>query len=211
MNMTRRQALKSLALGSGVVLSSTSVLAVLNTAYANTADGAASFTFLSKAQAKSIALMTHVIIPKSADLPGAEDVPIVNFIDALYSQLMDDNQRKKFLRGLEVAEAAFADEHKQPFSDASIAKRESFVKSVYELPKDEAQSMIWLADKTEAPEGQEDQYYLYHFLYNLRVLTLEGYFESELVGEKVLAYLPVPGGWEPEMDVDENTRVWSIN
>jgi hypothetical protein len=210
MNISRRHALKSLVLGSGVVLSASSVFGVLNSAYAASAKGEYALSFLNAAQAKSLELMTHVIIPKSDDLPGAEDVPIVSFIDALYTQLMSKEQQDKFLAGLGFAQASFAERHGGSFAMADASKREAFVKSVYELPDTQARAMIRLAEQNEAPQGQEALYHLYYFLFNLRALTLEGYYQSELVGEKVLAYLPIPGRFEAETTIDENTRAWSI-
>jgi hypothetical protein len=210
MSITRREALKSLVLGSGIVLSSASVLSVLNSAYAASSKDNFSPRFFSHEQAQSLALITHVIIPTSESLPGAEDVPIVPFIDALYTQLMSKDDRAKFVAGFDVAMKQFNSKYNADFIAASNAQRQAFINDVYNQPKDKTQQILNMINATTAPDGQEDYYLLYSFLFNLRALTLEGYFKSELVGEKVLAYLPIPGPFEADITIDENTRAWSI-
>nr|WP_136251968.1 gluconate 2-dehydrogenase subunit 3 family protein [Ningiella ruwaisensis] len=212
MNMSRRDALKTLMLGSGVALASSSLLSVANRVYAAVAKGEAmDLAFLKADQAKDIELMTHIILPKSAELPGAQDVAIVPFIDAVYAKLMSAEEQEKFLRGLSLVQKQFREEQGASFSQASEDARVSFISALYNLPESDKWETLKLIDLSQAPAGKEDIYHLYHFLFNLRALTLEGYFNSELVGESVTAYLPVPGPYDADMTIDENTRVWSIN
>jgi hypothetical protein len=210
MNMTRRQALKSLVLGSGVVLSSASVLSVLNTAYASSKGTGFTPVFFTQEQAHSLALMTHVILPKSDSLPGAEDVPIVTFIDALYAQLMSEEERTKFIAGFDIARQQFESQYKTKMVNASKQDIQEYVSALYNKTSEQTEQILNMINAPSAPAGQEENYLLYVFLFNLRALTLEGYFESELVGENVLAYLPIPGPYEGEITIDENTRAWSI-
>jgi hypothetical protein len=208
--MTRRQALKSLILGSGVVLSSTSILSALNIAHAASKDGSYTLAFFTPAQASTIERMSHIILPKSDSLPGAEDVPIVPFIDALYAQLMSKMEQDKFLAGLAKAQANFNAQYNKTFAHANHAQLSAYLHAAYKVTPSETQIILNMIEEDTPPAGKEDIYQLYSFLFNLRALTLEGYFQSELVGEKVLAYAPIPGRYDGDWTIDDNTRAWSI-
>jgi len=51
---------------------------------------------------------------------------------------------------------------------------------------------------------------IYKFLLATRTYTITGYFSSELVGEKILSYDPVPGAWEPCIPVEDIGNAWSL-
>ena len=58
----------------------------------------------------------------------------------------------------------------------------------------------------------EDPDELNTLLTGLRAITLESYFQSEQIGENVLNYLEVPGGWVGQYPMSEvpNGRAWSL-
>ncbi|MFC4698942.1 gluconate 2-dehydrogenase subunit 3 family protein [Glaciecola siphonariae] len=210
MSMTRRQALKSLVLGSGLVLSSASVLSVLNLAHSQVTGEQFTPVFLNAEQVKTLRGMARVIIPKSDELPGAEDVPVVPFIDVLYDRLMSEDEKTKFLAGLALVQAKFLAQAGKAFNVASNQEQHDFVVSLYEHSPEQTEAILNMIESGSAPSGKADEFTLYSFLFNVRALTLEGYFQSELVGETVLAYLPIPGGFDANVKVGENTRAWSI-
>ena len=48
------------------------------------------------------------------------------------------------------------------------------------------------------------------FFLQLKELTYSGYFSSEIIGEQVLAYDPVPGEYIGDLAVQEVDKAWSL-
>ncbi len=69
-------------------------------------------------------------------------------------------------------------------------------------------------EQTEAPVPQygDDSSEINKLLKGLRSMTLESYFQSEIVGETVLNYQEVPGKWVGQMPISElpKGRAWSL-
>ena len=64
----------------------------------------------------------------------------------------------------------------------------------------------------EAIQYEDDGTEVNGLLADVRWMTLESYFQSEEVGENVLNYLEVPGGWDGDFPMSEvpNGRAWSL-
>mgnify|MGYP007000403417 len=50
------------------------------------------------------------------------------------------------------------------------------------------------------------------FVFQLRSMTINAFKTNEYIGEKVLAYLPIPGQYNGCVDLNETTggKAWSI-
>ena len=60
-------------------------------------------------------------------------------------------------------------------------------------------------------EGEDNE--VEPFFYALKGITLLGFFTSEKVGEDVLNYLPIPGGYwgdVPMSEIPQEGRIWSF-
>ncbi|MGQ8365589.1 gluconate 2-dehydrogenase subunit 3 family protein [Glaciecola sp. 1036] len=209
MNMTRRQALKSIALGSGLVISSSSIIGMLNTAYAQS-NNVREWQYLSSEQAHMLEQISHVIIPSSKDVPGAEAVATIPFLDMLFAKLLDEDEQQKFKKGMQVFDAYCEKNLNSNFVSLSNKQQTEIVYSMYNLPAKLQEQMLWLINGQNKEAKKDDQYYLYSFLFNLRSIVLEAYVNSQLVGEKVLAYDQVPGNYE-DMQMTASTRAWSLS
>lgn len=163
--------------------------------------------------------LVDIIIPKT-DTPSASEVQVHAFIDGYTNEVSEPAEQEL----MKVAFAAFIDkalaesgktgaadlsaEDLEPVLAAALAKKS---------PDEEAQMSEAIAAYQQAVEagGQaslDAAVASSLFASNLRGGVIWAYKTSEYVGEKVLAYLPVPGGYTPCGDLDELTggKAWSI-
>jgi hypothetical protein len=205
--MNRRDALKSIALGSGVVVSSASIMSVLSLANANQND-TQTWAFLSHTQANQLKVMSAIIIPHSDEIPGASAVSIIPFLDLIYATVISEEEKTKFKKGMLAFNQYCKEEHGAMFIALSEAKQKNCLEKLYNLPDQKREQMLWKIDNNNPNAERDSEYFKYSFLYNLRAITLEAYMNSQLIGEKVLAYDQVPGNYE-DIEFTTSTRSFS--
>ena len=206
--MDRRKALKSISLSTGLVISSGTFLSLLQSCQEKDAINWIP-VFLSKDDAITVSEIANIILPKT-DLPGAIEMSVPQFIDLLMKDVFSDEQNEKFLSGLRVFNKQFEKELDSKFNEEGQEDQQSFVEKLYNLPDSDAQDVLRLVKKKEAPSGQEEKYLMYSFLVTVRDLTIKSYFTSEKIGEEVLSYDPVPGRQQGCVPVEEVGNVWAI-
>ncbi|MDP4679835.1 MAG: gluconate 2-dehydrogenase subunit 3 family protein [Cyclobacteriaceae bacterium] len=206
--MDRRKALKSISLSTGLVISSGTFLSLLQSCQEKDAINWIP-VFLSKDDAITVSEIANIILPKT-DLPGAIEMSVPQFIDLLMKDVFSDEQNEKFLSGLRVFNKQFEKELDSKFNEEGQEDQQSFVEKLYNLPDSDAQDVLSLVKKKEAPSGQEEKYLMYSFLVTVRDLTIKSYFTSEKIGEEVLSYDPVPGRQQGCVPVEEVGNVWAI-
>lgn len=206
--MDRRKALKSIALSTGVAIS-TSTFAVLLRAAEEAANSSWQPVFLQRDEAFAVSQIADVIIPAS-ETPGAVDVAVPQFIDLLLKEVFIDTKRDKFRKGLQLFLQKFAQENDSAFHASSNRLRRTFVEKLYTLSDDATKQALDLVAKNEAPPGREAEYYLWSFLVTQRELTINSYFTSEKVGEQLLSYDPIPGRYDPCIPASKVGNVYSL-
>lgn len=130
--------------------------------------------------------IVDIILPKT-DTPSASEVGVPQFIDQFALEVMDDK------KGAEI-KTAMAD----VLGGAQAVSGKTESKDITDEQLKEALVSELEKKKSEAAK--------------LRSLVILAYKSSELVGTKVLAYLPVPGEYIPCGDVEELTegKAWSL-
>lgn len=206
--MDRRNALKSITLSTGIVISSGTMFSLLQSCQQKDVINW-NPAYLSKEDAITVSEIANIILPKT-DLPGAIEMAVPQFIDLLMKDVFEDEQNKKFLAGMEIFNKQFEQQSGSKFNEEGQENQKSFVEKLYNLPDSEAQDVLSLVKKKSAPSGQEDKYLMYSFLVNLRDLTIKSYFTSEKIGEEVLSYDPIPGRQEGCVPVEDVGNVWSL-
>ncbi len=206
--MNRRQALKSIVLSTGVVLSPVSLVSMLQAAEKSTA-GDWSPLFLDKQEKYVVSKMADVILPAS-ETPGALDVAVPQFIDLLLKDIFTVEESAKFRKGLQLFMQRFKQENGSPFHKSKEKLQRKFIEQMYSVSPEKTKSIFNLVAENVAPAGNEDDYYLWSFLVTQRELTINSYFTSEQVGEKVLSYDPIPGRYDPCIPVEDVGNVWSF-
>lgn len=206
--MERRDAIKNIALSTGVIISSGTFLSLLQSCQQKDkiewVPG-----FFSNEEAITVSEVANIILPAD-ELPGALDVNVPQVIDLLMKDVFEAAYSDKFKKGLKVFSDKFQEEYGAPFHEGSQENQQAFVEKLYNLPNEESKAILDLVKKKTAPAGREENYLLYSFLVTERDLTIKSYFTSEKVGEEILSYDPVPGRQEGCVPVEDIGNVWSI-
>jgi len=136
---------------------------------------------LTPQQNETVAIIAELIIPKT-DTPGAREAGVPAFIDVMFADWADDEQRQMFTTGLanvdERSRAAFG----KPFVGCTPEQQAEILEDLdYELAR--------LRD-TKSDTSK-------NFFQAMKWLTLTGYYTSEVGATSEMHYRVVPGRYEP--------------
>ena len=206
--MKRREALKSITLSTGVVISAGSFFGLLQSCQEKDKISWIPQSFTTN-EAITVSELSNLIFPKD-DLPGALDVNVPQFIDLLMKNVFKPEDGERFKDGLKVFSSEFSKEYGSEFHEGSQEEQQAFAEKMYNLSKPETEKVLkWVKEENTPPE-KEDQKLMYHFLVTQRELTIQSYFTSEKVGEEILSYDPIPGRQQGCVPVEEIGNVWSL-
>ena len=132
-----------------------------------------------------LAEMADTILPDT-DTPGAKAAKVQDYIAVVVEECFPPEQRRVFWSGLEAADQQCIAMNGKSFVDCSLAQRTTFFQ------------------KLEAEQKDGDSFWR-----QLKGLTINGYFSSEIGATQALNYDPIPGGWVPDMLIDANTKAWT--
>lgn len=199
--MNRRDVIKRTAWITGMAISAPVVSGILSGCQA---EGAPEWVpeFMSPEQAQIAAEMAEAILPKTADSPGAKDVHVAEFMDKLIKECFLEKDKENFLLGLDVADQAAQAMHGKGMVSLTPEERHLLVADMDKKAKAELEAFNQLpADqKPVMPEDPDLHFDTRPFFIQFKQLTIAGYFTSEEVGTKVLAYDPVPGEYNGCID-----------
>jgi len=143
---------------------------------------------LARVPADRVALLAEMadnILPDT-DTPGAKAARVHEYITIVVEECFTPTRRQPFWDGLEAADSQCIMMHGKSFMSCSDTERISFFQ------------------KLQSEQSEQGT-----FWFQLKSLTLTGYFTSEIGASQALAYDPIPGGWIPDMEADANTKVWT--
>lgn len=138
-----------------------------------------------------LAEMADTILPDT-DTPGAKAAKVQEYIAVIVQDCFPPERRDAFWRDLDAADDQCKALNGKNFMDCDAAQRVAFFNQLQDRAK-------------EQPAFQQ----VPTFWYTLKDLTLNGYFTSEIGATQALAYDPIPGGWIPDMIIDDNTKAWT--
>lgn len=201
--MKRRDFIVQTAKNFGYTVCGTSVAQLLSGCskdQANTSTGAATailpehthavtFNALDKQTLMTIA---DIIIPKT-ETPSASGVGAIEFIIKFFEQVFNTKQQADFLAGLESIKDSIFKKNKKSFVELSLDEQTHYVRQL--------DLSTFNSTSTHSPA----QVFYKHF----KRLTVLGYYQSELVGETLLNYDPIPAKFIGCMPYDG--RVMSLN
>lgn len=195
--MKRRDVLKGLGLSMGYIIATPSILSLLQSC-TGTEKNNWQPVFFNNDQITVINNLVDLILPKTANLPGALDVNVPQFIDAFVNEVSTPDDQKEFKNGID----AVVKKLNKPVVDLKTADYDNLLAHYFKASKDE--QAAFENDKTEAV--------VYGTLISLRRFSIWAYKTSEEVGEKVLAYDPIPGKYIGCMPLQEATggKAWSL-
>jgi hypothetical protein len=197
--MKRRDAIKNTALLMGYAVSASAIAGLMSGCQADTKTPADMWKpkAMSGTQLNTIREAAERILPASEGIVGAKDVMVERFVD----EMLDG--------GYKPAEVA---SFKQGLDDLEAAAQATYNNTFAKLKPEEMDALITkVGEAAMAVKGQG--YEVEPFFFALKGVTLLGFFTSEKVGEDVLNYLPIPGGYQgdvPMSEIPQGGRAWSF-
>ena len=192
-DLTRRQALRRVGALLGGVVSAPTVAGVLSGCRRQ---GGSDWTpsVLSAAQNEMIDTMAEIMIP-ATDTPGASAANVNRFVDAIVGESWLEEDRKRFMGGLEETQARAKRQHGAPFGELSAEEQTAFVA---ELDEEH------FGADAEEPDREEPPFYR-----SLKELVIVGYYTSEVGATQELQTNIVPGYYDGDVPYEEIGRAWS--
>lgn len=174
MGIDRREALKRTAMIMGGALSAPSVIAVLNGCSA-TPELNWVPTFFNEEHATLVMQIADDIIPKTAT-PGAKALGVPQFIEGMVETRYKKEDQDRFISGLAAFDKECIEKHDDKYIALSPEVRNTF-----------------LVEKNNEikPDGRYDKKRR-TFFWQMKELTLLGYFTSEVGATQVLQYKAIP-------------------
>jgi Gluconate 2-dehydrogenase subunit 3 len=181
--MKRNEFLKNTVAGLGLAITASSMSAIF-VACANEIKLNWKPIFLKPNQAATIAEIAETILPKTKT-PGAKDLAVPQFIDKMVNDTFDKIGQEEFIKGLEIFESHCNIKYGKSFVELSQKEREEFL-MIQEAENPRSGMSLWGINLE--PDAKPATFYKI-----VKSLTLFGFYTSQQIGEKVLAFDPVPG------------------
>ena len=200
--MDRRKVLKKIGYGSAAIVVSPQITNILHSCKSNVKKF--SPVFFTSNQFQFVSKIMELIIPKT-DIPGAIELKLPEFLDNYIVVVMNQNDKETILRSTNNFIKLILNETKKNDSMEINSNDLNTQLKKYLLASDK-QIESW----EEAPKSQELE--VYNYLIQIRSLTLNAFRLNEYIGEKVLAYDPIPGERKVCLDLKKTTggKRWSL-
>lgn len=202
--MDRRKALKGLGLSLSYTIAAPSIMSLLQSCKTETEVWVPQF--LSIEEGVVINKLVDLILPKTDATPGALDVNVPEFMDLYALKVYDEEAQLKFKKGINSIMKALNITLENKASNIKTEDYDALLAKYLRLPKSQQELYI----ETEDEENEEA--ILFNALFGLRDQTVWAYKTSELIGEQVLAYDPVPGVQMGCVSLEDTTngKAWSL-
>lgn len=212
--MDRRKALRNIGLSAGFMAASPGLLSLLQSCKSEVATWVPEH--LTAEQGAVVRAITDVILP-ATDTPSASAVNVPEFIDKYIASGISEREQKFFqwaldgvVKDLKASYGAIADVSEENY----VAFLNTHLRDAHKKAGDlttRARSYEEAMDRGEMVDGDAEAVNHYA-LKTLRGFAVFAYTNSEMVGEEVLAYDPVPGSYSGCESLDELTggKAWSL-
>lgn len=196
--MERRTVLKNMGLAAGYTLAAPSLIGLIQSCKGETA---ATWTpaFFSPEQGHVLKELVDIILPKT-DTPSASEVNVHVILDKFANEVMEpvDQDFYKLTMDSFITKAK-ADAGKEDASELTAEDLEPVLSQTLKISEDDQNMKLEaiqsynqsVADGSPSPLDEDSSRFA--FANALRENTIWAYKNTEFVGEKVLAYDPIPG------------------
>ena len=200
--MDRRRVLKKIGYGSAAMVVTPQIINMLHSCKSNVNKYLP--IFFSNNQFQFVSKIMDLVIPKT-DIPGAIELKLPEFLDNYIVVVMNQNDKETILRRTNNFIKLILNETKKNGSMEINSNDLNTQLKKYLLASDK-QIESWEED----PKSQELE--VYNYLIQIRSLTLNAFRLNEYIGEKVLAYDPIPGERKVCLDLKKTTggKRWSL-
>lgn len=197
--MERREALKNVALLGGSAIVGTSLLSLLQSCQQQPRIDWKP-TFLTESQAEFISVLVDTLLPKT-QTPGALDMKVDMFIDAVINKLFNEAGQKSMTEGIDKFDSDCKEKFGKKFVDLDSNEKNEILKAA-EANSGKYNGQVWgTAVGIQKPVG---------FYRSIKSLAIWGYFSSKEVGLNILNYDPIPGDYKGCVPLSEIGNSWSL-
>lgn len=188
--VSRRDAIKQLALACGLVLSVNSLNALAATLVAPTDLSRSKKTLLNTNQLILLRELGEIIIP-TTDTPGAIAAGVHDFLNHFMVYCATEKEQQQLLAGLKTIDDSAQARFKTPFLSGS-----------------KTQQIELLTNMEKAADGftANDR----KFFKQLKAWVTFGYYTSEIGATQELAYLAIPGGYKGNFKFSQVGKAWAL-
>lgn len=196
--MDRREALKRISVLMGGAVSATTVSGILGGCRVGPQGETFVPATLSSDQNELVATIAELIIPET-DTGGARAARVNEFIDKMLTDWLSDDEKNRFLAGLNNVDAVAVESGGASFVDLSNEDQTQILTGLEEA------RMAW---RQRVASGEADRREL-PFFEMIRELTIAGYYTSEIGASQELKHEMVFEAYEGDVPYSEIGRAWS--
>ena len=208
--MNRRQALKNIGLGAGILVVGPSTLSLLQSCK-NEPQYDWQPTFLTAVNGFALKRILDVIIP-TTETPGASDLNIAEFIDSYMEVVATEERQEEFRKSADAFAGVIKSEYGKELSEVSDEEFEKIVAKFLKATPEQRDIYTKRLTETQDPMDKDPEAKLdfeagsFNYLNNIRDMGIWAWKTSEFIGEQVLYYDPVPGLYIPCGPLEELTN-----
>lgn len=216
--MDRRIALKNMGLALGYTVATPTIISLMQSCAQDTTPQWTP-VFYSPEEGSVLMHLVDIILPKT-DTPSATEVGVHKFLDKYMNEVSAEKEQQFIKMGMgRFIEKALADSGKESAADLEVEDLEPLLSESLKKREKEEEAVIFesLMSYNEAvakgePAELDGDVARYAYATQLRDGVISAYKNSEYIGEEVLAYLQIPGGYIGCGDLDELSggRAWSL-
>lgn len=176
--MKRREALKNIGLSAGFVLATPSVFSLLQSC---TSDASTWIPeFFSEEQGIVLKSIVDVILPKT-DTPSATEVNVPEFMDKYVNEVMDIEDQTVMKNAFDALVSQIKSDYNENLNKITDDNYKNLLDTQMKLPSE------------ETPSQNPEEMTTSQLLNKIKGLSIYAYKTTEIVGETILAYDPIPG------------------
>jgi hypothetical protein len=198
--MKRREVLKNLGFATGFFVATPTIISLLQSCTSDVKTWVPEF--LTIEQGIVLTNIVDIILPKT-DLPSATELNVPQFIDKYVNEVLDDKSQISIKTAFDNIISVL-----KPNSEDSIEK---ITQENYKALLDKHMLIKGEVDTERESNPESLEMTKSEFLNTLKSITIFAYVNTEEIGERVLAYDPIPGAYYCG-DLQELTggKSWSI-
>lgn len=205
--MERREAIKTLGFGSAALFTSSVLFGALQSCSPQPTVNWVP-VFLSSEEAAQLEKICEGICPKTTT-PGAIEAGVANHLDQAFALIKNDREASFFRKGMEVFVKQWNVNQEVSFNEAT-PQQVTVVINGYFKKYDESPQILKDYRATFNEVGEKSEQFLEtHFVTQIVDATFQSYFTSELVGEQVMRYDPIPVQYQGCIPYQPGQRSWS--
>ena len=198
--MNRREVLKHMGFATGYLVATPTIISLLQSCTSDVKTWVPDF--LSSEEGIVLTNLVDVILPKT-ELPSATEMNVPQFIDKYINEVLEDEQQNQVKNGFKTMVSIL--------KQGGIEAVEKLTEADYKTLLDKHMLVKGEIDEERAANPESLELTKSEFLNSLKDITIMAYVTTEEIGERVLAYDPVPGAYYCG-DLQELTggKSWSL-